>query len=109
MKVIGTYKAPSGAERYIIVNSISGPTGGTDPILSLGMNNRFAGTALAGALYVKIWGIAAIGLPGDYTITDGTGTPIRVIGAPTVGNGVFTDVKGVLSIGTGGPVLYQRN
>jgi hypothetical protein len=101
----GTIATTAAGEKCIVVTSLT--NAGPATIAPLGMNNRFAGTALARALSVKLWGtVTAVGA--DYfVINDGSGTPIQVVAAasakPTAGE--FVTVNGVLTTDGANAVL----
>jgi hypothetical protein len=115
----GTVAETAQGEKYIecdvLQRSISPETttttGCTSPIEAIGMNNRDACSAKALGLLVKTWGkVSAVGSD-NFTMSDGSPNPIKVMcgSLPKPAVNDVVRVRGVMSKDASGPIMYMRN
>ena len=93
-EIRGTIRTIAG-ERTLVPDLLLQSASGTT-IKPLGMTNRVAGAGLSRGLFVKMWGkVDTIGT-GYFTMTDGSGTSLKVISTATVVTNDYVAVTGAL-------------
>ncbi|HOP79331.1 MAG TPA: carboxypeptidase regulatory-like domain-containing protein [Armatimonadota bacterium] len=110
VNVRGTIGTTAEGEKFIAVEELTW-NNDARPLDAVGMNNRFAQTSLAQGLFVKLWGkVTAVGTD-NFTITDGSDTPITVycgeLAKPAVDQ--YVRVRGIISTNGTSAILYMRN
>ncbi|MEN6355811.1 MAG: discoidin domain-containing protein [Armatimonadota bacterium] len=116
--VYGTVAVTADGEKYINAGTVARLTTTTDPACPLpadmAMNNKAAADAISQGMLVDTWGKVSNSTAGsgNFAISDGSASPIKVLCSTTMTQPVNDDyirVRGVVGKDADGPVLYMRN